>query len=118
MSGLLFLLLSGCDLFSQDEAANEPQDFGVLIENRSTTPLSIIVAPAEDFSDESHLQGGETRLVGVRGVRSGDVVFFEAAVRGQGIPWEIIAVRQCTFDGDLDKFRRVFFLGGLGCENW
>ena len=109
---------AGCDLFEQDDAEDEPQDFAVLIENRSTTPLSIIVAPAESFSDESHLQAGQTRQVGVRGVRSGEVVFFEAAVRGQGIPWETIAVVQCRFDGDLDKFRRVFFLGGLGCENW
>ena len=35
------LLAGGCDLFSKDDAEeDEPQDFAVLIENRSTTPLS------------------------------------------------------------------------------
>ena len=113
------LLAGGCDLFSKDDAEEDgPQDFAVLIENRSTTPLSIIVAPQESFSDQTHLQGGQTRQVGVRGVRKGDVIFFEAAVRDVGPSWTTIAVVQCTFDGDLDKFRNVFFRGGLGCENW
>ena len=119
LSVVALLLAGGCDLFSKDDAEeDEPQDFAVLIENRSTGPLSIIVAPQESFSDQTHLQSGQTRQVGVRGVRKGDVIVFEAAVRDVGPSWTAIAVVRCTFDGDLDKFRNVFFLGGLGCENW
>ena len=119
LSVVALLLAGGCDLLSKDAVEEDkPSDFAVLIENRSNTPLSIIVAPQESFSDQTHLQGGQTRLVGVRGVRRGEEIVFEAAVRDVGRPWLPIAVRRCVFDGDLDKFRMVFFLGGLGCENW
>ena len=107
-------LISNCSLNPDDE---DPVAITVRFENRSSTPVSIIASAQESFSDASRLTEGRSRIVRIDNVRTNDDIFFEVATR-DGDRWLELNTRTCTFDGDLDKSRIVFYLGGLGCENW
>ena len=112
------LFVCSCDVISDDD---DPVDIAVRLENRGTFAISFI-GPNEEFGDATVVQPNRSRVLTVRGIREGDGVFFEAAVRDVqplgGIFWMQLDARQCFFDGDLDKTRNVFFIGGIGCEGW
>ncbi len=112
------LFVCSCDGVSEDD---DPVDIAVSLENRGTFPISFI-GPNEEFGDATVVQPNRSRVMTVRGIRDGDGVFFEAAVLEArplgGTFWMQLDTRQCIFDGDLDKTRDVFFIGGIGCEGW